>query len=107
MCLHAAPNYSLEERQRMKLRNEAEAIEVSLVIKRSKLLAFRVASRAPDTQICPCPQSRRWTPQQKVWRQIEVPHDMGLDCDNYKWRQNQTHVEVFVRLPEYARPEQV
>lgn len=56
---------------------------------------------------CAPPQSRRSTPQQKVWQQIEVPADMGLDCDNYKWRQNQTHVEVFARLPEYAIPEQV
>lgn len=53
-----------------------------------------------------CPQSRRWTPDQKVWRQIEIPDDMGVDCDGYKWRQNQTHVEIFVRLPDYARPDQ-
>jgi hypothetical protein len=36
-----------------------------------------------------------------------VPGDLGVDCDNYKWRQNQTHVEVFVCLPETARPNQV
>ncbi len=52
-------------------------------------------------------QSRQWTPDQKLWRQIEVPAGLGLDCDNYKWRQNQSHVEVFVRLPGYAKSHQV
>ena len=34
------------------------------------------------------------------WQRIEVPHDLGIDCGNYKWRQNQSCVEVFVRMPE-------
>lgn len=31
---------------------------------------------------------------------IELPQDLGLDCGGYKWRQNQSHVDVFVPLPE-------
>ena len=29
-----------------------------------------------------------------------MPADLGVDCGNYKWRQNQSCVEVFVRMPE-------
>jgi hypothetical protein len=34
---------------------------------------------------------------------VEVPPGLGLDCGAYKWRQNQSHVELFVALPEGAR----
>lgn len=30
---------------------------------------------------------------------IDVPKDMGINCGYYKWRQNQSHVEVYVPLP--------
>ena len=52
-------------------------------------------------------QSRRLTPEQRTWRQIEVPPGMGLDCDNYKWRQSQSHLELFVRLPHRPLAHQV
>ena len=29
---------------------------------------------------------------------IDIPKDMGLDCGSYRWRQNQSHVEVFIPL---------
>lgn len=31
---------------------------------------------------------------------IELPAQLSLDCQRYKWRQSQSHVEVFVPLPE-------
>lgn len=31
---------------------------------------------------------------------IDVPRDLGLDCGHYKWRQSQSHVEVFLPLPD-------
>lgn len=30
---------------------------------------------------------------------LELPAELGLDCGRYKWRQSQSHVEVFVPLP--------
>lgn len=30
---------------------------------------------------------------------LELPRELGLDCGRYKWRQSQSHVEVFVPLP--------
>eukprot|EP00205_Picochlorum_sp_RCC944_P001663 CAMPEP_0182608080 /NCGR_PEP_ID=MMETSP1330-20130603/2602_1 /TAXON_ID=464278 /ORGANISM="Picochlorum sp., Strain RCC944" /LENGTH=345 /DNA_ID=CAMNT_0024826781 /DNA_START=49 /DNA_END=1086 /DNA_ORIENTATION=+ len=35
----------------------------------------------------------------KVWSQIKVPKDLGLDCGEYKWSQSQAYVEIFVKLP--------
>lgn len=37
--------------------------------------------------------------QGKQYAAIELPPDLGLDCQRYKWRQNQSHVEVFIPLP--------
>jgi hypothetical protein len=34
-----------------------------------------------------------------AWLDIDVPRELGLELDRYKWRQNQSFVEVFVRLP--------
>lgn len=66
----ACPTYSLEERQHMAERAEQDA-----------------------------EQERRLTRDQKIWAQIELPNELGVDCDGYKWRQSQSHVEVFVKLP--------
>lgn len=52
-------------------------------------------------------QERKLTRDQKLWQQIELPEDLGVDCDGYKWRQNQSHVEVFVKLPTNAAPKKV
>lgn len=30
---------------------------------------------------------------------VELPLQLSLDCQRYKWRQSQSHVEVFVPLP--------
>ena len=38
--------------------------------------------------------------QGKAYAALTVPLSLGLDCGHYKWRQNQSHVEVFVPLPE-------
>lgn len=32
--------------------------------------------------------------------ELPAPGELSLDCQRYKWRQNQSHVEVFVPLPE-------
>jgi len=31
---------------------------------------------------------------------IDIPRDMGMDCGTYRWKQTQSHVEVFLPLPE-------
>lgn len=37
-----------------------------------------------------------------AWREIKVPDALGLELDRYKWRQNQSFVEIFVKLPRGA-----
>jgi hypothetical protein len=34
------------------------------------------------------------TKADKLWGEIGVPEDLGLECSKYKWRQNQSFVEV-------------
>ena len=34
------------------------------------------------------------TKADKLWGEIRVPENMGLECSKYKWRQNQSFVEV-------------
>jgi hypothetical protein len=31
---------------------------------------------------------------------IDIPRDMGMDCGTYRWKQSQSHVEIFLPLPE-------
>ena len=31
---------------------------------------------------------------------IDIPRDMGMNCGSYRWKQNQSHVEIFLPLPE-------
>lgn len=38
-----------------------------------------------------------------VWGEIVVPANLGADHGQLKWRQNQTFVEVFVKLPPNAQ----
>ena len=35
----------------------------------------------------------------RAWAEIDVPAELGADHGAYKWRQNQTFVEIFVLLP--------
>jgi hypothetical protein len=35
----------------------------------------------------------------EAWREIQVPTTLGLEFERYKWRQNQSFVELFVKLP--------
>ena len=51
-------------------------------------------------------QARQLSRQQQAWLQIEVPQGLGLDCDRYKWLQNQSYIEVSFRLPEHVLPHQ-
>lgn len=39
------------------------------------------------------------TPSQKAWEALSIDADLGMDCDDYKWQQNQSYVEIFVKLP--------
>lgn len=43
----------------------------------------------------------------RAWQAISVPNGMGLTAVRHKWRQNLSHVEVFVRLPDTTSPKQV
>jgi CS domain len=31
---------------------------------------------------------------------IDIPRHMGMDCGTYRWKQSQSHVEIFLPLPE-------
>lgn len=42
-----------------------------------------------------------------AWLAIGIPDTLGLTFDTYKWRQNQSFVEVFVKLPTGARKHDV
>ena len=42
-----------------------------------------------------------------AWLAIGIPDALGLTFDTYKWRQNQSFVEVFVKLPTGARKHDV
>ena len=68
---NAEPTYSIEERQAMK-RKEKETKET----------AHEMALISSS------------------YKQIDVPEDLGLDCGTYKWRQNQTYVEIYILLPD-------
>ncbi|KAG2496941.1 hypothetical protein HYH03_004947 [Edaphochlamys debaryana] len=65
------PSYSPEEQQRVMARRLEEAAKA------------RLMSR-----------------QDKAWEEIQIEPGMGLECAGYKWRQTQSHVHVFLRLPE-------
>lgn len=64
------PSYSLEERAAMRAREHTE----TALLKYSK--------------------------HSQEYESITVPTDLGLECSAYKWRQNQSHVEIFIPLPE-------
>lgn len=36
----------------------------------------------------------------EAYAALEMPQQLSLDCQRYKWRQNQSHVELFVPLPD-------
>lgn len=69
----AEPNFSLEERRAMKKREEEE-----------RKMAQKMALVSQS------------------YRQIDIPRDLGIDCGSYKWRQNQSYVEVFIPLSDYT-----
>lgn len=50
---------------------------------------------------------RKLTRDDRVWNEIDMPDQLSTDCGSYKWRQNQSHVEIFVRLPANIKPKQV
>eukprot|EP00889_Picochlorum_renovo_P001331 jgi/Picre1/28361/NNA_003767.t1 len=70
------PIFSLEERRAMKKREEDE-----------KKMAQKMALVSQS------------------YRQIDIPRDLGIDCGNYKWKQNQSYVEVFIPLSDYVTQE--
>jgi len=65
--------YSLEEQKKMKAREDAERAE---------------ARKAAGKLLSPS------------YQQIDVPGELGVACSSYKWRQNQTFVEIFVPVRE-------
>lgn len=42
-----------------------------------------------------------------AWLSVTIPEGMGLEFNKYKWRQNLSHVEVYVKLPVTVTPKQV
>jgi hypothetical protein len=44
---------------------------------------------------------------ERLWTSVLVPEHLGIECERYKWRQNQSYVEVFVLLPPGLDPKAV
>ena len=42
---------------------------------------------------------RAVTDRQRTWLAVEIPPNLGVDCGTYKWKQNQSFVEVCFQLP--------
>lgn len=45
-----------------------------------------------------------WDP---AWDAIQIDPDLGMECENYKWQQNQSYVEIYIQVPEYTSSKQV
>eukprot|EP00884_Botryococcus_braunii_P002800 jgi/Botrbrau1/12520/Bobra.0169s0062.1 len=43
----------------------------------------------------------------KAWTEIQPPEGLGLDCGQYKFIQNQTFVEVYIRIPDNVTGDKV
>lgn len=43
----------------------------------------------------------------RIWGDINVPSELGLDCGRYKWWQNQSYVEAIFLIPENVTSKQV
>lgn len=53
------------------------------------------------------PQARQIGAEDKVWKAIEVPAQLGQASEEIKWMQDQARVEVFLRLPHNCLPKHV
>jgi hypothetical protein len=71
MHVSAEPTYSLEERQAMR--------QEELATKEAAHTQALISSS---------------------YKHVDIPTDLGLDCGSYKWKQNQTYVEVYIPLPD-------
>ena len=47
-------------------------------------------------------KTRETSKNELYWQEIEVEKCLGLETETIKWKQNQTYVEIFVRLDGYA-----
>ena len=47
-------------------------------------------------------KARETSKNELYWQEIEVEKCLGLETETIKWKQNQTYVEIFVRLDGYA-----
>lgn len=74
----AAPSFTDEDMSRMRSAQEQQALDARLL-----------------------------STQELAWKALAVPQDLGVDCQTYKWRQNQSHVELYVKLPPNVLPKQV
>lgn len=54
-----------------------------------------------------CLQERLDAEHDKVWDALEVDIQLGMHCENYKWQQNQSHVEIYIHTPEGITSKQV
>lgn len=82
----------------MKHRQEAEALEVSQEMTASSFPHFHTQ----DTEIQPtlCLQARQRSGRDKIWAAVVVDSELGMDCGNFKWQQNQSYIEIFCRVPD-------
>jgi hypothetical protein len=62
-------------------------------------------AREEEERACEREAAVEGSPQQ--YKAVAIPRHMGLDCGRYKWRQNQSHVEVFVALKEGTNAKKV
>jgi len=63
------PTYSLEEQKKMKEKEVEERVKARSMMMLSS-----------------------------SYQQIGIPTELGLDCKTYKWKQNQTYVEIFIPI---------
>lgn len=43
----------------------------------------------------------------RAWEELTVDTELGLECESYKWQQNQSFVEVYVHVPQGTTVRQV
>lgn len=99
-----APTYDAEDMLRMRAAEEAAALRLRArdAAAVSASLGWRGAAGG-GTDLAGATHSCVAAASTKAWDEITVPRDLGADHGAYKWRQNQTFVEVFVLLPPGCR----
>ena len=52
-------------------------------------------------------QIRSIAGQDPAWDAIRIDLELGMICENYKWQQNQSYVEIYIHVPDQTTSKQV